>query len=135
MASYCSSLRIFSATRLILEDPNGIVLVLVFLDLLLLAVAALVFGVGNRMPVVTIGVKFDDRGPRLLVSSLERPLGDGSNFVEILAIGLFPFDPEGLRPLGETFVDHRGAIQARAHRIFVILDDVNRRQIEQATPY
>ena len=117
--------------QLILEEPNGVVLVLVFLDLLLLAVAALVLRVGHRVPVVAIGVEFDDRRPRLFVSALERPLGDGSHFVEVLAVGLLPFDPKGLRPLGETFVDHRGAIKARAHRIFVVLDDVNHRQIEQ----
>ena len=83
----------------ILEESNRIVLVLVFLNLLCLAIAALVLGISYRLSVLAIGVEFDNGGSRFFVSPLESLVRDRPHFVEVLPVSLFPFDPECLGAL------------------------------------
>ena len=61
----------FLRDELALEELDGIVLGLVFLDLLGGAVAALVLRVGDGVAVVAIGVELDDRRLRLIVRALD----------------------------------------------------------------
>ena len=114
-----------------LIELDGVVLALVFLDLLLGPVAALVLRVGDGMAVVAVGVEFEDGRPGVIVRALDRLLDGGADLVKVFAIGLRPVDEEGFPALGEAGLDHRGTLEARAHRVFVVLDDVDDREIEK----
>ena len=81
-------------------------LFLVFFNLILRTVTALVFGVGDRVPIVAVSVKLDDRRSVLFVRPLDRLMRDRPDLIEFLAMTLLPLNAENLRPLGKTFVHH-----------------------------
>src|SRR5678815_421283 len=107
------------------EELNGIVLAFVFLDLLFLAVTAFVFRVGDGMTVVAVGVELDEGRARFVVRTVDGLLRDRADFINVLAVRLHPVDAKSLAAFGEAGLDDGRTFETRAHRVFVVLDDVD----------
>ena len=81
--------------------------------------------VGNRVAIVAVGINLENGRERLLVGAAHGVCGLGADFVEILAIGDIPHDAVTISTLGEAISHRRGAIEGGAHRVFIILNNVN----------
>jgi hypothetical protein len=119
------------AHELILPTRQGIVIAHVALDLFLGPVF-LRIGVGDGVSFVSVGVDLQHGGPALVVGAIDGGLGAGADFVKILAIDLLPLHAVGFSAGGEAFgVVGAGALLAGAHRVAVVFDHVDHRQIPQ----
>src|SRR6476659_10386703 len=83
------------------------------------------------MAIVAVGVEFNNRRPRLVVSTFEGGLRHRPHLINVLTISLFPIYAKSLRALRQTFVDNGRTVLARAHRILVVFDDVDDRKVEK----
>ena len=83
------------------------------------------------MAVVAVGIDLEERGPQ---DSWARSIGDlglGADLVDVLAVDHVPLHGIALGAVGEAILERRGALEAGAHRVSVVLDDVDDRQAQE----
>ena len=114
-----------------LENLNRVVALLVVLDLLLLPVAAGVLRVGDAVAVVAVSGNFQHRRLLLGMRAFDRGLHCGAHFVDVRAVALRPAYRKPLGTLGEAAFESGTPREARAHRVAVVFDDVDHRDVEE----
>ena len=111
-------------------ETDRIVVGLVEIDLIRAAILFRV-RVGNRVPVVAVGIDLEDKRERFLVRPPDGVPGFCPDLVKILAIRGIPCDPVSLCALGQAVLDCGRPLHARPHRVLVVFDDVNHRELPE----
>ena len=111
-----------------MEKSDRILVFAVVRDFLLRAVS--VVRVGHGMPTIAVGENFQQRRFGFLVRALDRLGRFFAHLVEDVAVAQFPRHVVALGALGQRLARAR-TLLARAHRVFVVLDDEHHRQIPQ----
>src|SRR3954454_23486841 len=86
-------------------------------------------GVRDRVTIITVGLDLQDGGPRLLVGAFDGGPRFGPHLVNIFPVYFVPENIVSLRTGCETPLESRGTLQAGPHRILIIFDDIDHRQI------
>src|SRR6266403_1968849 len=104
--------------------------VLVVANLVDLLAGAVLRRVRHRMATVAIGLHFQDEGALALTAPRDRPVAGGLHRADVHAVDLLARNVEGDAALGKIGLCGRARYRG-AHRVAVVLDDVDHRELPQ----
>ena len=104
--------------------------VLLLAHLLHLFLGAVFRGVGHRMSAIAVGRHLQDDRAVAAAAPFQREVGGGLDRAHVHAVDLEAGDVEALTALRQVG-QRRGALDRGAHRVAVVLDDVDHRQLPQ----
>ncbi len=83
------------------------------------------------MSVVTVRLDLEDSRLRIVMSPINGDLRFGANFVKVFPVENVPSHVIAFGSLGQRLLERRRALLAGSHRVSVVFDDIDHRELEQ----